>query len=71
MKRAASLAAPVFIRPSREIDWSRNLTISKRIGSKKVDVFEWAVWTLVSLSLALAVLWGVVLCALPFYLMAR
>lgn len=65
MKREASMAPPIFTRASREIEWFDDVSISEQSPSipstKEEKVFEWIVWTLVTFSLLLAVLGGIVI----------
>ncbi|MBI2821072.1 MAG: hypothetical protein HYX74_02495 [Acidobacteria bacterium] len=58
MKRETSMATPIFIPRRREIDWFENLPASKSLPTREERTLEWAVWTLVALSLLLALLAG-------------
>ena len=68
MKQESSAAPPIFLQPGPTIDWLENLNTSRnptaREGAREDvaedKVFEWLVWTLITLSLLLVVLGGTV-----------
>ncbi|MBI4446704.1 MAG: hypothetical protein HY645_12440 [Acidobacteria bacterium] len=61
MKRRARVAPTAFLDASPERDWFENFSTSLKAVNEEVrraEALEWVVWTLVSLSLLLAVLAG-------------
>lgn len=52
------MATPIFVPRRREIDWFKDVPASETLRTKEDKILEWVVWTLVALSLSLALLAG-------------
>lgn len=56
--KGETMASPFLAATSRYIEWAEQPTVSKSLKTAKDKRFEWVVWTLVSISLLLALLGG-------------